>query len=147
MDRRATEAMVLENAVANVTLDSIGVAVLRTDVQGKVTYLNRKAEEMTGWRREEARGRHSADVLKLIEIVGGPAAGNGVGIAMQEDHATEETADYPNCILVRRDGFECGIERKVTPIRDQDGNVTGSVVAFHDVSAAQVKSLELSHLA
>ena len=147
MDNRATEAMVLENEVANVTLDSIGEAVLRTDVEGKVTYLNRKAEEMTGWRREEARGRPMTDVLRLIESADGPAVGNAVGIAMQEGQATKETADWTNCILVRRDGFECGIEGKVTPIQDQDGSVTGAVVAFHDVSAAQAKSLEMSHLA
>jgi diguanylate cyclase (GGDEF)-like protein/PAS domain S-box-containing protein len=147
MDSRATEAMVLENEVANVTLDSIGEAVLRTDVQGKVTYLNRKAEEMTGWRREEARGRPMAEVLRFIESVGGPAVGNVVGIAMREDQATKETSACTNCILVRRDGLECGIERKVTPIQDQDGSVTGAVVAFRDVSAAQAKSLEMSHLA
>jgi diguanylate cyclase (GGDEF)-like protein/PAS domain S-box-containing protein len=147
MDRRATAAMVLENEVANVTLDSIGEAVLRTDAQGKVTYLNRKAEEMTGWRREEARGRPMADVLRLIESVGGPAVGNAGGIATEEDQAKKETADFTNCILVRRDGFECGIERKVTPIQDQDGSVTGAVVAFHDVTAAQAKSLQMSHLA
>jgi PAS domain S-box-containing protein len=70
MDRRETQAMVLENEVANVTLDSIGEAVLRTDGQGKIAYLNRKAEEMTGWRREEARGRPMADVLRLIENTG-----------------------------------------------------------------------------
>jgi diguanylate cyclase (GGDEF)-like protein/PAS domain S-box-containing protein len=137
----------LENEVANVTLDSIGEAVLRTDAQGKVTYLNRKAEEMTGWRREEARGRPMADVLRLIESVGGPAVGNAGGIATEEDQAKKETADFTNCILVRRDGFECGIERKVTPIQDQDGSVTGAVVAFHDVTAAQAKSLQMSHLA
>jgi len=147
MDRRATAAMVLENEVANVTLDSIREAVLRTDAQGKVTYLNRKAEEMTGWRREEARGRPMADVLRLIESVGGPAVGNAGGIATEEDQAKKETADFTNCILVRRDGFECGIERKVTPIQDQDGSVTGAVVAFHDVTAAQAKSLQMSHLA
>jgi diguanylate cyclase (GGDEF)-like protein/PAS domain S-box-containing protein len=139
--------MVLENEVANVTLDSIGEAVLRADVQGKVIYLNRKAEEMTGWRREEARGRPIADVLRLIESVGVPAAGNAVGTAKQEDQTTKETADGTNCVLVRRDGFECGIERKVTPIQDQDGKVTGAVVAFHDVSAAQAKSAQMSHLA
>jgi diguanylate cyclase (GGDEF)-like protein/PAS domain S-box-containing protein len=147
MDSRATAAIVLENEVANVTLDSIGEAVLRTDVQGKVTYLNRKAEEMTGWRREEARGRPIADVFRLIESVDAPAVGNGAGIATQDDQATKEPSDCTNFILVRRDGFECGIERKVTPIQDQDGNVTGTVVAFHDVSAAQAKSLEMSHLA
>jgi diguanylate cyclase (GGDEF)-like protein/PAS domain S-box-containing protein len=147
MDSRATEAIVLENQVANVTLDSIGEAVLRTDVQGKVTYLNRKAEEMTGWRREEARGRPISDVLRLIESVGAPAVGNDSGIAIQHDQVAKETADCTHCILVRRDGLECGIERKVTPIQDQDGNVTGAVVTFHDVTAARAKSLEMSHLA
>jgi diguanylate cyclase (GGDEF)-like protein/PAS domain S-box-containing protein len=147
MDSQAKETTVLENEVASATLDSIGEAVLRTDAQGKVAYLNRKAEEMTGWRREEARGRPMADVLRLVESVGGPAVGNAVGIAMQEDAAMKETADCANCILVRRDGFECGIERKVTPIQDQDGSVTGAVVTFHDVSAARAKSLEMSHLA
>jgi diguanylate cyclase (GGDEF)-like protein/PAS domain S-box-containing protein len=146
-DSRATAAMVLENEVANATLDSIGEAVLRADVQGKVTYLNRKAEEMTGWRREEARGRPIADVLRLLESAGGPAVGNAAGIATQEDLAAKESAEGTHRILVRRDGFECGIERKVTPIQDQDGTVTGVVVAFHDVSAAQAKSLQMSHLA
>jgi diguanylate cyclase (GGDEF)-like protein/PAS domain S-box-containing protein len=147
MDSRTTEAMVLENVAANVTLDSIGEAVLRTDVQGKVRYLNRKAEEMTGWRREEAWGRPMADVLRLIEGVGGPAADSAAEMAMQGGQATKETAGCTNCILVRRDGLQCGIERKVTPIQDQDGTVTGAVVAFHDVSLAQAKSLEMSHLA
>lgn len=147
MDRRARAPIILENDVANVTLDSIGEAVLRTDLEGKVSYLNRKAEEMTGWRREEARGRPLADVLRLIESVGGPAVANAGGMAGPEDPATEETTECTNCILVRRDGSECGIERKVTPIRDQHGRVTGAVVAFHDASAAQAKSAQMSHLA
>jgi diguanylate cyclase (GGDEF)-like protein/PAS domain S-box-containing protein len=149
MDSRTIEAVVLENEVANVTLDSIGEAVLRSDVEGKVAYLNRKAEEMTGWRREEARGRPMADVLRLIESAAGPVVDHAAGIAMPEGQATKEaeTARCTNCILVRRDGFEYGIERRVTTIRDQDGTVTGTVVAFHDVSAAQAKSLEMSHLA
>ncbi len=62
-------AMLLENEVANVTLDSIGEAVLRTDMQGNVMYLNRIAEKMTGWRREEALGRPVADVLRIIDVV------------------------------------------------------------------------------
>jgi diguanylate cyclase (GGDEF)-like protein/PAS domain S-box-containing protein len=147
MDVRVKEAMVLENEVASMTLDSIGEAVLRTDLGGQVTYLNRKAEEMTGWSREEARGRPLADVLRLVEKVGGPGFANALGMARHEDRAAKETADCTNCILVRRDGFECGIERKVTLVRDQDGTVTGAVVAFHDVSAAQVKSAAMSHLA
>jgi diguanylate cyclase (GGDEF)-like protein/PAS domain S-box-containing protein len=140
IDRQTMEAMVLENEVANMTLDSIGEAVLRTNVQGKVTYLNRKAEEMTGWNREEARGRSTSDVFRFFS---GATAGN-TGIAMQ---ASQSAADCTNCTLVRRDGFEYGIECRVIPIQDQDGSLTGTVVAFHDVSAAQAESREMSRIA
>jgi diguanylate cyclase (GGDEF)-like protein/PAS domain S-box-containing protein len=147
IDRRAAEAISLENEVANVTLDSIGEAVLRTDIRGNVTYLNRIAEKMTGWRRDEALGRSVADVLRIIDRVSGAPARNAVEIVMQEDKITRLTANCMNCILVRRDGFEFGIENTVTPIHDQEGRTTGAVVAFHDVSAARATSLEMSHLA
>src|SRR4030081_1766518 len=55
MGKPTTEAMLLEREFASATLDSIGEAVLRADLRGNVTYLNRMAEEMTGWSREEAR--------------------------------------------------------------------------------------------
>jgi diguanylate cyclase (GGDEF)-like protein/PAS domain S-box-containing protein len=147
LDRRAAEAMFLENEVSNMTLDSIGEAVLRADVHGNVTYLNRIAEKMTGWCREEAQGRPVADVLRLIDAVSGAAVGNALGIVSQEDKTASSMANCAKCVLVRRDGFQFGIESKVTLIRDRDESVTGAVVAFHDVSAARAVSLEMSHLA
>ncbi len=147
MDRRATNAMLLETQVANLTLDSIGEAVLRTDRQGNIVYLNRIAENTTGWRREEALGCPVMDVLRIIDVVSGAVVRNEVEIAMQEDKAARVTTNCVNCILVRRDGVEIGIENTVTPIHDQDGAVTGAVVAFHDVSAARARSLEMSRLA
>jgi diguanylate cyclase (GGDEF)-like protein/PAS domain S-box-containing protein len=147
MDRRAANAMLLENEVANITLDSIGEAVLRTNRQCNIVYLNRIAENMTGWRREEALGRPIADVLRIIDVVSGVVVRNAVEIVMQEDKTARVTANCVNCILVRRDGVEIGIENTVTPIHDQDGGVTGAVVAFHDVSMARARSLEMSHLA
>jgi diguanylate cyclase (GGDEF)-like protein/PAS domain S-box-containing protein len=137
----ATAEMALENEVANATLDAIGEAVLRTDVAGRISYLNRTAEEMTGWRREEALGRPMADVLRIAESV------EGAENAALEDRAATAAADRLNCVLVRRDGFKYGIERKVTPTHSRSGTLTGAVVAFRDVSAARAKSLELSHLA
>ena len=102
---------------------------------------------MTGWCREEALGRPVADVLRIIDRVSGAPAGNVVEIVIQEDKTTRVTANCKNCVLVRRDGVEFGIENTVTPLHDEDGSVTGAVVAFHDVSAARAKSLEMSHLA
>src|ERR1700676_2442335 len=78
------KTMLLENEVANITLDLIGEAVLRTDAHGYITYLNRMAEEMTGWRREEARGHRVADVLRITESVSGTAFVAVAGMATQK---------------------------------------------------------------
>ena len=147
LDSRAAEAIFLENEVANVTLDSIGEAVLRTDFEGNVTYLNRIAEKMTGWSREEAQGHPATDVLRLIDGVSRAAVGKSPGVATQEDETASSMAGCTNCILVRRDGFEVGIECTTTPIYERDKSITGAIVTFRDVSAARAKSLEMSHLA
>jgi diguanylate cyclase (GGDEF)-like protein/PAS domain S-box-containing protein len=147
LDRRASHALLLENEVANMTLDSIGEAVLRTDVSGNVTYLNRVAVKMTGWSREEAQGHPVADVLRLIDGISRTSVGSPLEIAVQEGKTACFMAKCLSCILVRRDGFEFGIESKVTLIHDHEEKVTGAVVAFHDVSAARAVSREMSHLA
>jgi diguanylate cyclase (GGDEF)-like protein/PAS domain S-box-containing protein len=139
--------MLLENEVANMTLDLIGEAVLRTDAQSHITYLNRMAEDMTGWRRDEARGHPVAEVLRIIESVSGTAFVTVAGMVAQKEKTTAEIANCRDCRLVRRDGFEFGVDIKVAPIYDHDGSVAGSVVAFHDVSAARAKTLEMSHSA
>jgi diguanylate cyclase (GGDEF)-like protein/PAS domain S-box-containing protein len=147
VDRRATKAALEENEVANVTLDSIEEAVVRTDKSGCVMYLNRMAEKMTGWPREEALGHPVADILRIIDGISRAGVHDAVEIVLHEDKTGRVTTNRMNCILVRRDGFEFGIENKVTPIHGQDGEVTGALVAFHDVSAARARSLEMSHLA
>lgn len=76
--------MLLENEVANMTLDLIGEAVLRTDVHSRITYLNRMAEDMAGWRRDEARGHPVADVLRIIESVSGTAFVTIAGMVAQK---------------------------------------------------------------
>ncbi len=147
LDSRAAETRLSENAVANMTLDSIGEAVLRTNLQGNVTYLNRVAEKMTGWSREEAQGRPLADVLRLIDGASRATAGSVLGLATEGDKGASSMASCTSCILVRRDGFEVGIESTTTFIHDHDESVTGAIVVFRDVSAARAKSLEITHLA
>ena len=144
---RAAKAMQLENEVANLTLDSIGEAVLRTDSRGKVTYLNQIAEKVTGWSREEAQGRPVAEVLRLIDGASRAAVDTALGAATQEGETASSTASSTHCILVRRDGFEVDVESKTTLIHEHGKSVSGAIVAFRDVSADRAKSLELSHLA
>jgi diguanylate cyclase (GGDEF)-like protein/PAS domain S-box-containing protein len=138
--------LVLQNEVAKLTLDAIEEAVLRTDINGEVTYLNRMAERLTGWCRGEALGHPITEVLRITDGVSISMIGDDLEISKGEDRTAMPT-NSTTCILVRRDGVELGIENKVTPTHDQDGVVTGSVVAFHDVSAARARSLEMSRLA
>jgi diguanylate cyclase (GGDEF)-like protein/PAS domain S-box-containing protein len=150
IDRRAAEAavkaLVLQNEVANLTLDAIEEAVLRTDINGEVTYLNRMAERLTGWCRGEALGHPITEVLRITDGVSISTIGDDLEISKGE-HRTAMPTNCTTCILVRGNGVELGIENKVTPTHDQDGVVTGSVVSFHDVSAARARSLEMSRLA
>src|ERR1700691_2051616 len=80
MDRWADQAVSRENALATITLDSIGEGGVRTDLCGNVTYLTGVAEKMSGWFREEALGHPIADVLRLVDSVGGAVLPNAVVI-------------------------------------------------------------------
>jgi diguanylate cyclase (GGDEF)-like protein/PAS domain S-box-containing protein len=133
-----------EKERAQVTLNSIGDAVLSTDVNGNVTYLNVVAEHMTGWIRTEALGHPLSDVFQILDGTTHKPSPNPMELAIRLDKAVGLTA---NCILVRRDGYECAIEDSAAPIHDRDGRVTGAVIVFHDVSMARSMVLEMSHLA
>ena len=145
MDRRAAEAVARENEMAHATLDSIGEAVLRTDIRGNVTYLNRIAETMTGWSREEALGRPIADVLRLVDSVSGASVDNAVAPVIRGDRTATAMISFISCTLVRRDGIKLGIENRVTVVDDQAGNRIGAVVFIRDVGAARAASLETSY--
>jgi diguanylate cyclase (GGDEF)-like protein/PAS domain S-box-containing protein len=147
LDSRSEETMSLEMEAASATLDAIGEAVIRTDLLGNVAYLNRTAEEMTGWRLKEAKSRPLAEVLRLAEVPGGAAPASDAGVATEENKIAMTVADPVNCILLRRDGFRWQIESKVTRLKGHDGRQMGTVVAFRDVSVARARSLEMSHLA
>jgi PAS domain S-box-containing protein len=128
-----------EKERAQVTLNSIGDAVLSTDISGIVTYLNVVAEHMTGWSREDAIGRPVSDVFQIIDGISHRPARDPMELAIRKNKAVGLSA---NCILVRRDGYETAIEDSAAPIHDRDGNITGAVIVFHDVSMAQTMVLE-----
>ena len=141
---RSAYAGALEKERAQVTLNSIGDAVISTDVAGNVTYLNAVAESMTGWSRQEASGRPLQDVLRIIDGDSREPALNPLAMAMLHNKSVSLSA---NCVLIRRDGYESGIEDTAAPIHDARGQVTGAVIVFHDVSVARAMSLRMSYLA
>jgi diguanylate cyclase (GGDEF)-like protein/PAS domain S-box-containing protein len=138
------EALFEEKERADVTLNSIGDAVMSTDEWCNVTYLNVVAENLTGWPRAEAAGRPVAEVFQIIDAVSREPVANPMALAIRENTTVCLT---PNCILIRRDGFEAAIEDSAAPIHDRRGQVTGAVMVFHDVSTARAMSLRMSYLA
>lgn len=140
----AEEALFEEKERAQVTLNSIGDAVLTTDLLGNVTYLNLVAETMTGWSCEDALGRPIAEVFNLLDGTTRLAAPNPMLRAMADDETVGMGTD---CVLVRRDGFESAIEDSAAPIHNRDGRVAGAVIVFHDVSESRAMALKMAHLA
>jgi diguanylate cyclase (GGDEF)-like protein/PAS domain S-box-containing protein len=138
------EALFNEKERAQVTLNSIGDAVVCTDVSGSVTFLNPIAEALTGWRPDEALGRPFVEVFRIFDVPDRRRALNPMASAVQ----TNQTLNLPEgCILIRRDGLESAIEDSTAPIHDRRGRVTGAVMVFHDVTQARAMSQKMSHLA
>jgi diguanylate cyclase (GGDEF)-like protein/PAS domain S-box-containing protein len=138
------DALYIEKERAMVTLNSIGDAVMCTDVLGKVTYLNVVAENMTRWSRQEAASQPVATVLRIIDGTTRAVARDPMELAVRQDKTVGLTAD---CVLIRRDGIEFAIEDSAAPIHDRNGRVTGAVIVFHDVSTARAMSTKMAHSA
>jgi diguanylate cyclase (GGDEF)-like protein/PAS domain S-box-containing protein len=139
-----TEALFEEKERAQVTLNSIGDAVISTDVSGNVTFMNSVAEILTGWPQQEAVGHRFDEVFRIIDGGTREAARNPMEFAIQQNKTVALT---PNCVLIRRDGAESPIEDSAAPIHDRYGLVIGAVMVFHDVSAARATILSMSYLA
>jgi len=145
IDRKTAEDTLFnEKERAQVTLNSIGDAVLSTDILGHVTYLNIVAEVMTGWSCKEALGKPLGEVFQIIDGNTREPSPNPMELAVQGNKTVGLSA---NCILIQRDGKECAIEDSAAPIHDRSGMVAGAVIVFHDVSVSRAMSIEMSHLA
>jgi len=142
--KSAEEALFVEKERAQVTLNSIGDAVICTNISGNITFLNLVAEKMTGWSLQEATGQRMGDVLRIVDGTSRQPTPDPMEMAVGQDRTLHLP---PNCILLRRDGFEIPIEDCVAPIHDRSGQATGAVIVFHDVSSARAMTQQMIHLA
>jgi diguanylate cyclase (GGDEF)-like protein/PAS domain S-box-containing protein len=144
-ERKAFEdALFRERELAEVTLKSIGDAVITTDTQLNVTSLNPIAEAMTGWSHHEAVGRPMDEIFQLRDPLTRRPIPNPLIMAVNKNSIVGLTTD---AILVHRNGFDSPIEDSAAPIHDHAGNVVGGVVVFHDVSETRALALKMAHLA
>ena len=127
---------------AQVTLESIGEAVISTDHEAKITFLNVVGERLTGWPVREARGRSIEEVFKVVDATTRESIPNPMHPSRQQ----HRPGHLPGCcILTRRDGGEIYIEDSAAPIHGRGGKVTGSVIVFRDVSEARRVAEEMMH--
>ena len=135
------EILSVEKERAQVTLDCIGDAVICTDSSGNIAFLNRVAETMTGWPLKDAMGRAMGECLRIVDAI----TRKTIIDPMAKAASKNETGSLPlNCILISREGHEVHIEDSVAPIHDRDGQVTGAVIVFRDVSATRALEKELT---
>jgi diguanylate cyclase (GGDEF)-like protein/PAS domain S-box-containing protein len=142
--KRAEQAIFAEKERAQVTLQSIGDAVISTDAEGRIEYINPVAESLTAWSLDEARGRPITEVLQLVnEITREPVENpllcvlGGADAAMPADHS----------VLITRSGQEVAIQESAAPICDRQGRVIGAVIVFHDVTKERRLTRALSYQA
>lgn len=143
--RKARERILFSDKErAQVTLNCMGDAVLSTDANGRVTFLNPVAERLTGWSSSEGSGRKLTEVFQVLDA----ATREPIVPSLEFEVGKGRTMILPpNCVLVRRDGYELPIEDSAAPIHDRSGGVAGLVVVFHDVTQAQAMVQRMTHLA
>ncbi|WP_119153384.1 EAL domain-containing protein [Caldimonas tepidiphila] len=128
--RRVSDALDAQKERAEVTLRSIGDAVLTTDAAGRVQYLNPAAEQLLGCPLEAALGRPVAELLTLVDARTGEPVADPLDPAGHDPGADEGAAD-----LLRHDGVRVAVDHLAAPMRDRRGRLSGHVLTLRDVSA------------
>ena len=120
------------------TLGSIGEAVIATDSEARITFLNPVAAALTGWPAEEALGQPIGNVLKLINEKSGMSTDNEVLRVLKE----KQVLSVANHVgLITRDGREISVEHSAAPILAGKGKVIGVVLVFRDVAARRQEQI------
>jgi PAS domain S-box-containing protein len=129
--RQVEEQMHEQREWLQVTLASIADAVIATDTAGRMTFLNPAAQQLTGWRAEDAEGRPLAKVFCVIDEETREPLECPVG-KVQRDGGVVSHANHS--VLIAKNGTERAIDGSAAPIRDSTGQMIGVVLAFRAVA-------------
>jgi len=143
--KRSKQQIYAEKQRLLVTLNSIGDAVIATDVDACITFMNPIAEKMTGWRQKDAIGKPITDVMQLRDADTKQSCLNPVVLALREKRTV---AMALNCELLRLGSKDAvAVEDSAAPIFDSDGAMLGAIMVFHDVGQARALAMKMSFLA
>ena len=121
-----------ESAKWQSILNSIGNGVIATDPDAAITYINPEAERLTGWKRDKAEGLPLSSIFRVLVDSTREPAENPALAAMNGKNDIRN-----NLLLVRHDGMEYAIDESAMPILNENGEASGAVIAFNDISAAK----------
>lgn len=113
------------------TLASIGDAVIAIDIEGRITFMNTVAENLTGWKLENAAMKPLQTVFNIISEHTGTEVCS-IADELIRDGGIASRADH--IFLVKKDGTTFPIDKSGAPIRDKDGSIVGAVFVFHDIT-------------
>jgi PAS domain S-box-containing protein len=139
--RRRDEALRVSQAWFATALHSIGDAVIATDALGAVTFMNPRAEQLSGWPSAEATGKPLAQVFRTVDESTRATAQDPVERVLDEG----KRASPPGYrLLITRDGRELAIDDSVAPLRSPEGQLLGTVLVFRDVTQKRSEEREIA---
>jgi diguanylate cyclase (GGDEF)-like protein/PAS domain S-box-containing protein len=136
------EALFREKESAQITLQSIGDGVITTDANSVIDYINPVAEQLTGWRLEDAMGKSVEEVFRAFHEETCEPLENPITASIRRVRAAKSVRPM---LLIRRDGNELYVESTAAPICDGAGQVAGAVLVFHDVSESRELNRKLTY--
>ncbi|MGQ9609970.1 MAG: hybrid sensor histidine kinase/response regulator [bacterium] len=134
------ESLSAEKERLFVTLQSIGDGVIATDVDGKVTLMNKVAERLTGWSTEEAIGKQLEEIFHIINEKTREICENPVKKVIKDG---EVVGLANNTVLISKDGTERIIADSGAPVRDKNGRIIGIILVFRDITERRIMEEEL----
>ena len=120
-----------ESLAVQKIFEHLNDGVITTDIEGRVIYLNHIAEQLTGWTREDAAGQLLRDVYHVVDEHSLEGEVDLVSRCLQERSSVNSQGSR---VLLRRGGWEFIVQDTATPVHDNNGEITGAVVVFSDVS-------------
>lgn len=128
----------------NATLSSIGDAVIATDLEGKITFMNKVAQLMTGWTQTEASAKPLSEVFRIVNAKTRKTVENPVAKVLEKG-VVVGLANHT--LLVAKGGLEIPIDDAGAPICDEKGKVSGVVLVFRDITERKKAEAEIARLA
>jgi PAS domain S-box-containing protein len=141
--KKAEKRLRDQHELLQVTIESIGDAVIATDIEGKINFINPVAEALTGWRMEEAAGKPLEEIFQIVneethEPVESPFT------AIKHEGVVVGLANHTT--LITKDEREIPIEDSGAPIKDDEGKVIGAILVFHDITERRLAEREREKL-